>query len=205
MQNSLLIIIAAVAIVGGGYFLLMNTGGTVEPGVEDTATDMQETMVDTAPNDEVPAPALETDQPNIVEVAVAADDFTTLVTAVTAAELADVLAGPGPFTVFAPTDAAFAALPDGTLDTLLLPDSQADLANILTYHVVPGAVSASDLTDGMTAQTVSGETITFGVSEAGVTVNGANVVTADIEASNGIIHVVDTVLLPSVGESATAQ
>lgn len=205
MQNSLLIIIAAVAIVGGGYFLLMNTGGTVEPVVEDSATDMQESMAGTAPNDEVPAPAPETDQPNIVEVAVAADDFNTLVAAVAAADLADVLAGPGPFTVFAPTDAAFAALPDGTLDTLLLPDSQADLANILTYHVVPGAVSASDLTDGMTAQTVSGEIITFGVSGAGVTVNGANVVTADIEASNGIIHVIDTVLLPSAGESATAQ
>ncbi|HMA77927.1 MAG TPA: fasciclin domain-containing protein [Candidatus Paceibacterota bacterium] len=136
-------------------------------------------------------------QPNIVETAVAADDFTTLVTAVTAAELAEVLSGPGPFTVFAPTDAAFAALPEGTVETLLQPDSQADLAGILTYHVVPGAVSASDLADGMTVETVNGDTITFGVSADGVTVNDANVVTADIEASNGIIHVIDTVLIPA--------
>lgn len=197
MQTALPIIVVALVIVGGGYLLLMNTGDTTDPTVAETTPTMDETMFETEPMDE-PMDAPAETEPTIVETAVAADDFTTLVTAVTAAELTEVLQGEGPFTVFAPTDAAFAALPEGTVDTLLQPDSQADLANILTYHVVPGAVMASDLADGMTVKTVNGETITFSIdADGGVMVNDATVVSADVEASNGVIHVIDSVLIPA--------
>lgn len=130
---------------------------------------------------------------DIVDTAVNAGTFTTLVAAVEAAGLVDTLKGEGPFTVFAPTDEAFAALPEGTVEGLLA-DPEA-LAAILTYHVVAGKVMSTDLSDGMMAATVNGAEITIG-TEGGVTVNGANVVTADIEASNGVIHVIDAVILP---------
>jgi uncharacterized surface protein with fasciclin (FAS1) repeats len=130
---------------------------------------------------------------DIVETAVAADNFNTLVTAVEAAGLVETLKGEGPFTVFAPTDEAFAALPEGTLDELL--NDIPTLTAILTYHVVPGKVMSSDLSDGMMAETVEGSEVTIG-TEGGVTVDGANVVQADIEASNGVIHVIDSVILP---------
>lgn len=130
---------------------------------------------------------------DIVDTAVDAGSFTTLVAAVQAAGLVDTLKGEGPFTVFAPTDDAFAALPEGTVEGLLAdPDA---LAAILTYHVVAGKVMSTDLSDGMMAATVNGAEVTIG-TEGGVTVNGANVVTADIEASNGVIHVIDAVILP---------
>lgn len=130
---------------------------------------------------------------DIVDTAVEAGTFTTLVAAVEAAGLVETLKGEGPFTVFAPTDEAFAALPEGTVEGLL-EDPEA-LAAILTYHVVPGAVMSTDLTDGMTATTVNGADVTIGTM-GGVTVNDANVVTADIEASNGVIHVIDAVIMP---------
>ncbi|MDP5361616.1 MAG: fasciclin domain-containing protein [Paracoccaceae bacterium] len=130
---------------------------------------------------------------DIVDTAVGAGTFTTLVAAVEAAGLVETLKGEGPFTVFAPTDEAFAALPAGTVEGLLA-DPEA-LAAILTYHVVAGKVMSTDLSDGMMAATVNGADITIG-TEGGVTVNGANVVTADIEASNGVIHVIDAVILP---------
>ncbi len=130
---------------------------------------------------------------DIVDTAVEAGSFTTLVAAVQAAGLVDVLKGDGPFTVFAPTDEAFAALPEGTIEALL-GDIPA-LTAILTYHVVAGKVMAGDLSDGMMAATVNGASITIGTS-GGVTVNGANVVAADIEASNGVIHVIDAVIIP---------
>ena len=130
---------------------------------------------------------------DIVDIAVGADDFNTLVAAVEAAGLVDTLKGEGPFTVFAPTDAAFAALPEGTVEALLA--DIPTLTAILTYHVVPGAVMSGDLADGMTAATVNGQEVTFGVGSA-VTVDGANVIQADIEASNGVIHVIDAVILP---------
>jgi uncharacterized surface protein with fasciclin (FAS1) repeats len=130
---------------------------------------------------------------DIVDTAVNAGTFTTLVAAVEAAGLVDTLKGEGPFTVFAPTDEAFAALPEGTVEALLA-DPEA-LAAILTYHVIAGKVMSTDLTDGMMATTVNGAEVTIG-TEGGVTVNGANVVTADIEASNGVIHVIDAVIMP---------
>jgi uncharacterized surface protein with fasciclin (FAS1) repeats len=130
----------------------------------------------------------------IVDVAIATDGFETLVTAVVAAGLVDTLSGDGPFTVFAPTDDAFAALPEGLLEKLLLPENIDVLVSILTYHVVPGTVLAADVTDGDVA-TVEGSTIALATT-GGVTVNGANVVAADVLASNGVIHVIDAVILP---------
>jgi len=132
---------------------------------------------------------------DIVDTAVAAGTFETLVAAVQAAGLVDTLKGEGPFTVFAPTDAAFAALPEGTVEGLLADTDT--LTAILTYHVVPGKVMSTDLSDGMMATTVQGSDVTIG-TEGGVTVNGANVVTADIETSNGVIHVIDAVILPDM-------
>lgn len=130
---------------------------------------------------------------DIVDTAVDAGTFTTLVAAVQAAGLVDVLKGEGPFTVFAPTDEAFAALPEGTVEALLA-DIPA-LTAILTYHVVPGKVMSTDLSDGMMAGTVNGQEVMIDLS-SGVMVDGANVIAADIEASNGVIHVIDAVILP---------
>lgn len=129
----------------------------------------------------------------IVETAQNTDGFSTLVTAVQEAGLVETLNGEGPFTVFAPTDAAFEALPEGALDELLANPEQ--LGSVLTYHVVPGKVMAADLEDGMTAETVNGEMLEFSVGDS-VTVNGTAISDTDIEASNGVIHVIDGVLMP---------
>jgi uncharacterized surface protein with fasciclin (FAS1) repeats len=134
---------------------------------------------------------------DIVDTAVSAGSFTTLVAAVQAAGLVDTLKGEGPFTVFAPTDEAFAALPAGTVEDLLKPENKDKLVSILTYHVVSGKVMSTDLTEGMMAPTVQGGEVTITL-DGGAKVNGANVTTADIEASNGVIHVIDTVLIPSM-------
>lgn len=130
---------------------------------------------------------------DVVDTAIAAGSFTTLVKAVQEAGLVETLKGPGPFTVFAPTDDAFAKLPDGTLEALLK-DKQ-KLAAILTYHVVPGRVTSSDVSKLDSAKTVQGQSVSIRTDD-GVTIDGARVVKADIEASNGIIHVIDTVILP---------
>jgi uncharacterized surface protein with fasciclin (FAS1) repeats len=132
---------------------------------------------------------------DIVDTAVAAGSFNTLAAALTAAGLVDTLKGEGPFTVFAPTDAAFAALPEGTVETLLLPENKDQLIAILTYHVVPGKVMSTDLSEGLTAATVQGAEITITL-EGGAKVNGAVISAADVEASNGVIHVIDSVILP---------
>jgi uncharacterized surface protein with fasciclin (FAS1) repeats len=130
----------------------------------------------------------------IVDIASSTEGFGTLTAAVTAAGLVDTLNGAGPYTVFAPTDDAFAALPAGLLDALLLPENKDTLVKILTYHVVPGAVMAADVTDGDVA-TVEGQTVALSTMD-GVTVNGAKVVQADVVASNGVIHAIDAVILP---------
>jgi uncharacterized surface protein with fasciclin (FAS1) repeats len=133
---------------------------------------------------------------DIVDTAVAAGQFKTLAAALTAAGLVDTLKGPGPFTVFAPTDAAFAALPAGTVDTLLKPENKAKLTAILTYHVVAGKVMAADVVKLKDAKTVNGAMVAVKVDGGNVMINNAKVTTADIGASNGVIHVIDTVLLP---------
>jgi uncharacterized surface protein with fasciclin (FAS1) repeats len=134
---------------------------------------------------------------NIVEVAAGNDDFSTLVAAVKAAGLVEVLAGDGPYTVFAPTNAAFAKLPEGTVENLLKPENREQLVAILKYHVVPGKVMAADVVGLDSATTAQGSDISIAASDAGVTVDNANVIMTDVEASNGVIHVIDTVILPS--------
>jgi len=136
---------------------------------------------------------------DIVENAMNADNVTTLVAAVDAAGLVDTLKGDGPFTVFAPTNAAFDALPAGTVDTLLMEENLDDLADILTYHVVAGAYTSADLTDGLTLTTVNGDELMFTVNAEGMLeINGeAMVETADVISSNGVTHVIDTVLMPA--------
>ena len=138
------------------------------------------------------------DGDDIVDIASSNDDFSTLVAAVAAADLVDTLKSDGPFTVFAPTNDAFAALPAGTVESLLLPENKDQLVAILTYHVVPGKVMSTDLSDDMEAETVQGSTVTIDLDN-GVMVNDASVVTADIAASNGVIHVIDKVILPAEG------
>ena len=142
------------------------------------------------------SPARAQQAQDIVDTAAAAGSFTTLVKALTAADLVATLKGPGPFTVFAPTDDAFAKLPAGTLDNLLKPENRAMLRRLLTYHVVPGKVMAADVVKVASAKAVSGDMLPIEVSGATVMVDEARVVKADIAASNGVIHVVDTVLLP---------
>ena len=137
---------------------------------------------------------------DIVDTAVAAGSFTTLVAAVQAAGLVDALKGEGPFTVFAPTDEAFAALPKETLDALLA-DPEA-LAKILTYHVLAGKVMAADVTDGLSAPTLAGPAVAFKIVDGKPMINDANIVGTDVVASNGVIHVIDKVILPPAEEAA---
>lgn len=133
----------------------------------------------------------------ITEIAVANGSFETLVAALSAAELVDVLSGEGPFTVFAPTDEAFAALPEGTVASLLEPENRDQLTAILTYHVVPGVVMSADIAgQELSAETVEGRSLNVNATGDSVMINNATVIMADVKASNGVIHVIDTVLIP---------
>jgi len=133
---------------------------------------------------------------DIVDTAVAAGSFTTLAKALEAADLIGALKGPGPFTVFAPTDEAFAKLPAGTLDSLLKPENKGQLEMILKYHVVPGKVLSKEAMKLSSADTLAGPKITLAVQNGSLFANGSKVITADVEASNGVIHVIDAVMLP---------
>lgn len=134
---------------------------------------------------------------DIVDTAVAAGDFTTLAAALQAGDLVDTLKSDGPFTVFAPTDAAFAKLPAGTVESLLLPENKDQLVEVLTYHVVPGKVKAADVVTLTSAETANGSSVNIRVEGETVYINQSRVVATDIWASNGVIHVVDTVILPN--------
>lgn len=133
---------------------------------------------------------------DIVDTAVAAGSFQTLAKALQAAGLVETLKGKGPFTVFAPTDDAFAKLPPGTLEALLKPENKAKLTSILTYHVVPGRVTAAKVATMKAAKTVNGQQLKIENADGGVTIDGVRVVKTDLEASNGVIHVIDQVVLP---------
>jgi uncharacterized surface protein with fasciclin (FAS1) repeats len=135
------------------------------------------------------------DKKDIVDIAAGNDDFSTLVAAVKAGGLVDTLKGDGPFTVFAPTNEAFAKLPEGTVESLLKPENKDKLVSILTYHVVPGKVMAADVASG-DVSTVNGQKATIAVADGKVSIDNAGVVATDIEGSNGVIHVIDTVILP---------
>jgi len=161
---------------------------------------VEETVMEEAPA--VTEPEAEAEAPgDVVEVAIANGSFETLAAALTAAGLVETLQGAGPFTVFAPTDAAFAALPEGLLEALLLEENKDVLVEILTYHVVSGEVLAADVTTGDVVS-LEGSTIAIDITN-GVVLNGsATVVTADVKASNGVIHVIDTVILPEGVDTA---
>lgn len=133
---------------------------------------------------------------NIVENAIASPDHSTLVAAVQAAELAGTLSGAGPFTVFAPTNAAFEKLPAGTVDNLLKAENKQQLTNVLTYHVVPGTYMAADLKNGQKLKTVQGAELTVMMKDGKVMIDGATVATPDVTSSNGVIHVIDAVVMP---------
>ncbi len=188
--------IASVAALAAAALTLTACGSSSEPAATPTPS---ATTSSAAPTSEEPMPAAK----DIVDTAVGAGQFTTLATALTAAGLVDTLKGAGPFTVFAPTDDAFAKLPAGTLDTLLA-DPKGALTKILTYHVVPGKVMAADVVkmDGAKVKTVNGAELTIKVSGSDVMLMDATgasvkVVKTDVTASNGVIHVIDGVLLPS--------
>jgi uncharacterized surface protein with fasciclin (FAS1) repeats len=136
---------------------------------------------------------------DIVDTAVSAGSFNTLVAAVKAADLVDTLKGEGPFTVFAPTDDAFAKLPAGTVEDLLKPENKAKLQAILTYHVVPGKVLAADVVKLESATTVQGQDVGIKINDGSVSIDDALIVKTDIETSNGVIHVIDSVILPTEG------
>jgi uncharacterized surface protein with fasciclin (FAS1) repeats len=140
---------------------------------------------------------VEETQPNVVEIAVSSPDHTTLVAAVTAAGLVETLSGDGPFTIFAPTNDAFAALPAGTVENLLLEENKDQLVGILTFHVVAGNVMSGDLSDGQVVTTLNGQELTVSIQDGVVKINGAQVVAADLAGSNGVIHVINSVLLPN--------
>lgn len=133
---------------------------------------------------------------DIVDLAVGNENLKTLVAAVKAGGLVDVLKSDGPFTVFAPTDDAFAALPKGTLESLLKPENKDKLISILKYHVVAGKIMSTDLSNGQRAATVQGEKIEVAINNAGVRIEGAKVIAADVKAKNGVVHVIDEVILP---------
>ncbi|KAA5544403.1 fasciclin domain-containing protein [Roseiconus nitratireducens] len=137
-----------------------------------------------------------TAEKTIVETAASLDQFSTLVAAVKAAGLVDTLSGKGPFTVFAPTNEAFAALPDGTVETLLKPENKEKLVSILTYHVVPGSVMAKDVVELDSAKTVQGSSVDIEVKDGAVMIDKAKVIKPDVKCSNGVIHVINKVILP---------
>jgi uncharacterized surface protein with fasciclin (FAS1) repeats len=192
-KGAIIAIIVVIALFVGGFGIYQTTRSEdreQEAAIEQTQNDVADLQEE-----------VQEVRQNIVALAVATSDLSTLVSAVQAAELVDTLSGDGPFTVLAPTNAAFAALPAGTLDTLLLPENQADLQGILTYHVIAGNVLSSDLSNGQVVTTVNGETLTVEITDAGVffvDANGgkAQVTTADVSASNGTVHIIDAVLLP---------
>jgi len=175
------------------FLLLLACGGSSsdDDGAMQTHDETQATT-----GDEMPA---ETEAADIVDTAVAAGSFDTLVAAVQAAGLEETLRGEGPFTVFAPTNDAFAALPEGTVENLLQPDSRDQLVQILTMHVVSGDVRAADVVGMSAAPTLEGTELPVTADGGTVTVGGATVVQTDIEASNGVIHVIDAVILPAEG------
>lgn len=174
------------------------THGTAEKAMTDTAAEMESDYAAKMDEAKTAAETATADTPklDIVDTAVSAGDFKTLATALSAAGLVETLKGEGPFTVFAPTDEAFAKLPEGTLVNLLKPENKADLVSILTYHVVPGKVMAADVAEISSAKTVNGKPLAIEVKNGDVMVNSAKVLETDIACSNGVIHVVDAVILP---------
>jgi uncharacterized surface protein with fasciclin (FAS1) repeats len=183
-------VLVAIAIIGGGIWFVNRDNDETASNNSNTSQSQEADMNNEAEVNE-----------DIVALAIKTEALSTLVAAVKAAELVDTLQGEGPFTVFAPTNAAFEALPEGTLASLLLPENKTQLGGILKYHVVSGQVMASDLSDGQTITTVQGGTLTVKIADGKVylvdaTGNEVPVEQADVNASNGVVHVIGGVLLP---------
>ena len=195
MKKTFLTAFVAVTMIGLSL-TACNSNKTAEGNADSMAMDstaMQDSMMEEGV---MVGGAMMIPSKNIVENAMGSADHTTLVAAVKAAGLVETLSGAGPFTVFAPTNDAFSALPAGTVDNLLKPEMKADLTGVLTYHVISGLVKSSDLTDGMELTTVQGGKLKVSVKDGIVMVGGAKVTVADIISSNGVTHVIDAVLLP---------
>lgn len=191
MKKLFLSTIAAMSML---TFTACASGGGDNAG-EDSNTDVESTQAESTAMAEEPEETMAQEQ-DIVGLASSQDNLSTLVAAVKAAGLVETLQGDGPFTVFAPTNAAFEALPAGTLENLLKPENKDQLVSILTYHVVSGEVMSTDLSDGMKAATVEGSEVEVGIDGESVMINDASVVAANVEASNGVVHVIDKVILP---------
>lgn len=186
--------VALLVLVGVAGFVLSSNSDDDTTESEVTTTSQSSETSTPATDDEPTTPEATS---NIVELAQATDTLSTLVTAVVEADLVDTLSSTeSEFTVFAPTNDAFDALPEGTLETLLAEESKAQLTDILTYHVVANEVFSDQLTDGQVIETVQGDTLTVSIADGVVKINGATVLQADVDATNGVVHVIDSVLLP---------
>jgi uncharacterized surface protein with fasciclin (FAS1) repeats len=181
MKKNIITILVALAI-----------GTTTFTACSNAVTKTTDAKPETVTEEPMNAPAAK----DVVDVAIGSPDHTTLVAAVKAAGLVETLKGAGPFTVFAPTNSAFAALPAGTVDGLLKPEQKSALTGVLTYHVVSGAVKSGDLKDGQKVKTLQGEELLVSIKDGKVMINGANVTAADLTATNGVVHVLDGVLMP---------
>lgn len=192
--------LAMVATLAGTAFTACNNNKTAEQSTDSMAMDNMAMDSTTMGAEEgvMVGGAMMVPSKNIVENASGSSEHTTLVAAVKAANLVETLSGTGPFTVFAPTNAAFDALPAGAVEELLKPENKAKLSKILTYHVVSGTYKAADLKDGMELTTVEGEKLKVSVKDGMVMVGNAKVTTADLISSNGVTHVIDAVLMPSM-------
>lgn len=203
MNNTMIIaVVAIIAVVGVGAYFMMNNNSMMQSSPATTQASPTSMMEggDKMMNDEqgvMVGGAMMVPSKDIVDNAVGSKDHTTLVAAVKAAGLVETLKGAGPFTVFAPTNAAFAKLPAGTVDTLVMPENKEKLTGILTYHVVPGRYTASDLKDGMTLKTVNGQMLTFNEKDGKWWINeSAMIEIPDVISSNGVTFVIDSVLMP---------
>jgi uncharacterized surface protein with fasciclin (FAS1) repeats len=206
MDSKIIIaIVAVIAVVGIGWYAMMGNKNSMTADSKSTMQSSPAAMQSSPMADAtggmdkgvMVGGALMTPDKDIVDNAVNSKDHTTVVAAVKAAGLVETLKGAGPFTVFAPTNEAFAKLPAGTVDTLLKPENKTKLASVLTYHVVPGAYRAADLKDGMTLKTVNGQMLTFTMKDGKWWINNSAMVTiGDVISSNGVTHVIDTVLMP---------
>jgi uncharacterized surface protein with fasciclin (FAS1) repeats len=198
MQNKLRLLLSA-SLISGLFFGSCNNEGAGSTEKDSATTADTNTTIVEQPKAEtgvMVGGANMVPSKDIVDNAAGSADHTTLVTAVTAAGLVETLKGPGPFTVFAPTNEAFNKLPAGTVDKLLKTEMKADLTKVLTYHVVPGAFKSSDLKDGQKLKTAQGEELTIGYKDNKWSVNGANITIADVISSNGVTYVIDAVLMP---------
>lgn len=199
----IIVIVAIVAVVGVGAYFMMGNKTMMKSDSSETmqasmapAMESSDKMMDNEKGVMVGG-AMMVPSKDIVDNAVGSKDHTTLVAAVKAAGLVETLKGAGPFTVFAPTNAAFAKLPAGTVDTLVKPENKAKLTGILTYHVVPGRYTAADLKDGMTLKTVNGQMLTFNEKDGKWWINNSAMIEIpDVISSNGVTFVIDTVLMP---------